>query len=77
MWTLYILIAIMIFIIISTFYSIINHSTTLDKKTEMSMDFQACEQMRESGWTEEEIQDFMHHHKGYYDVDWGEYKKSF
>jgi hypothetical protein len=33
----------------------------------IDIDYQSCEQMRDSGWTEKEIEDFMDAHNGYYD----------
>ena len=37
---------------------------------EKDCDFRSCEQMRESGWSEGEIQEFMSFHNGYYDKDY-------
>lgn len=33
----------------------------------VDLDHQACKQMRASGWSEAEIQDFMEKHDGWYD----------
>ena len=37
---------------------------------QQDIDFQSCEQMRESGWTEKEIHGFMEKNNGYYDEDY-------
>lgn len=42
----------------------------LSTETKMSMDFEACEQMRHSGWQEKEIKTFMLENKGFYDKDY-------
>ena len=45
-----------------------NHQPTSEEM--MDWDFRGCEQMRESGWTETEIKEFMDKTNGYYDKDY-------
>ena len=42
----------------------------MSPKDWMDIDFMACDQMRDSGWTEEEIKRFMDDNNGYYDKDY-------
>lgn len=35
-------------------------------ETRMDCDRQSCEQMRDSGWSEHEIKEFMENNKGFY-----------
>ena len=42
----------------------------LSIETKKSCDFQSCEQMRDSGWSEKEIELFMISHKSYYDKNY-------
>lgn len=56
-----------LFLIISLFWLAMLRAPRPTTQSQMDLDHQTCQQLREAGWTEYQIKQFMDDFEGYYD----------